>query len=252
MRFLRSVLKTILLLVTFVAIAWDFFIHYKLKGRAASIPARAEWLNHSAKRLLKLLKVRLTWEGTPPTNGVLISNHLSYVDILTLGTISPVVFLAKKEVRSWPIIGWLTQCAGTLFIHREKKGDVVPVVDEMARVVKEGVAVTLFLEGTSTGGDVVLAFRSSLLAAAESYGWPVTPAWIHYTMKNGSVMDEVCYWRDMTLFPHLINLLGKKDGFEAHVCFGQTITEKMDRKTMAKELHKRVCEMREKYLARQG
>ena len=249
MRSIRAALRAIQLLIWFFAAGVHYIFTVWLVGKHSSIPARAAWLQVWAHNYFKLLNGRLTWDGIPPKNGVLVSNHLSYVDILTYGSIMPMVFLSKSEVRSWPVIGWLTRCAGTLYIRRQTKSDVVPLATEMDNVVKTGTVITLFLEGTSTGGDVVLPFRSSLLSTTEDHGWPVTPAWVHYSMTTGSVSDEVCYWRDMTLFPHLLNLLLKKEGFSAHVCFGETITEKMDRKTLAKELHARVCQMREKHLA---
>ncbi len=251
MQKLRAVFRTILLLANFTLGGLDFFFRYWLTGRASSIPARAEWLQRWCRNYLRFLNGRLTFEGTPPTRGILVSNHLSYVDILTYGAICPMVFVSKSEVRSWPVIGALTRCAGTLFIQRQKKGDVLPLAEQMAKVVEAGVMVALFLEGTSTGGDVVLPFRSSLLSTAEEQDWRVTPAWVHYSLKSGSVADEICYWREMTLFPHLVNLLCKKEGFDAHVCFGEPLTGKMDRKEMAKELHTRVCQLRETFLVKE-
>ena len=249
MRKILGVFRLIMVLFSFTAAGVDFFFRLWLTGRAKSIPTRAKWMSFWASVYFKQLGGKVTYDGTPPASGVLASNHLSYIDILTYGSIRPMVFVSKSEVRDWPIIGKLTQFAGTLYIRRQVRGDVLPLAEQMAAVAKEGPLITLFLEGTSTGGDQVLPFRSSLMAPVEEQGLPVTPAWIHYSMKNGSVSDEVCYWRDMTLGPHLFNLLCK-DGFEAHVSFGKTITEKMDRKAISKELHTRVCEMREQYLSK--
>ena len=139
-----------------------------------------------------------------------------------------------------PAVGPLTQCAGTLYLVRDKKADVVRLAAEMVKVVEAGVIVTLFLEGTSSDGSAVLPFRSSLLAPAEEHGFAATGAWIQYSVADGSVPDEVCYWRDMTFGPHFFNLLGKRR-IEAFVSFGSPLNPGLNRKEMARELHAQVC-----------
>ena len=129
-------------------------------------------------------------------------------------------------------------------IRRDNRADVVRLGADMVPVVNAGVPVTLFLEGTSSDGERVLPFRSSLLAPALEHGWPVCPAWIHYGLAEGSVADEVCYWRDMTFVSHFLNLLSKRR-IQAFVSFGSPITEQMDRKEMARELHSRVCRLKD-------
>jgi 1-acyl-sn-glycerol-3-phosphate acyltransferase len=173
----------------------------------------------------------------------MVSNHLSYVDVFVYGSICPLVFVSKSEVESWPVAGTLTRCAGTLYIARQNKGDVKRLGTDMVRVVKAGMVVVLFLEGTSSDGSEVLPFRSSLLAPAEENGWPVTPAWIHYTLEDGTMGQNVCYWGDMTFATHFLKMLTKKR-IRAHVRFGAPLTEKTGRKEMAQELHRRVCELK--------
>jgi lyso-ornithine lipid O-acyltransferase len=118
-------------------------------------------------------------------------------------------------------------------------------------VVKAGVPVTLFLEGTSSDGSSVLPFRSSLLAPIETHHWPATAAWIHYRLPEGegSVVDEVCYWRDMTFATHFLNLLTKRR-VEAFVSFGAPVRERLNRKEMARELHAEVCRLMEARLGK--
>ena len=177
-----------------------------------------------------------------------MANHLSYIDILVLGSIRPLVFLSKAEVRSWPLIGTLTRFAGTLYIKREQKSDVVRLGGEMTRVVEAGMVAVLFLEGTSSDGQTILPFRSSLLAPAAERDWPATGAWLHYELPGGSVADEVCYWGDMTFGPHVLNLLSKND-IQAFVSFGSQVSEGLDRKEMARALHSQVSRLKDEYLA---
>jgi len=218
--------------------------------RRATTRARAEWMTFWARVFLRILNAKVTVRGHPPTSGLLVSNHLSYVDVLIYGSIFPVILLSKSEVRNWPVIGGLTRIAGTLYIRRESKSDVVSLSQDMAKVVDEGMVVAVFLEGTSSGGETVLPFRSSLLAPAEEHRWPVTASWIHYELPGGSAADEVCYWRDMTFFPHLFNLLGRR-GFHAFVSFDEPLTEKLNRKEMARALHSRVCRLKDEFLAQE-
>jgi 1-acyl-sn-glycerol-3-phosphate acyltransferase len=225
----------------------DFIFRLWLPGKTSSIQARAQWMQLWSHRFLRALRVQVQHLGNPPTQGILVANHLSYIDVLVLGSIRPFVFLSKAEVRSWPLIGLVTRFAGTLYIKRDQKSEVVRLGGELAPVVEAGMVVVLFLEGTSSDGQTVLPFRSSLLAPAAERGWPATGAWLHYDLPGGSAADEVCYWRDMTFGMHLLNLLSKKD-VQAFVSFGSPISEGLDRKEMARALHAQVCRLKDEHL----
>ena|SRR5882724_3511638 len=226
----------------------DFFFRVWLPGRASSLPARARYMQRWSRHFLRVFGCHVTVQGSAPAEGILVSNHLSYVDVVVYGSIRPFVFLSKNEVRSWPVVGPMTRFAGTLYIRREDKAEIVRLGGELTPVVNAGVPVVMFLEGTSSGGETVLPFGSGLLSAVEKNGWPVCAAWIHYSMREGSVADEICYWRDMTFFPHLLNLLSL-ESFHAHVSFDTPLTAKLDRKEMARELHARVCRLKDAHLA---
>jgi 1-acyl-sn-glycerol-3-phosphate acyltransferase len=226
----------------------DFIFRVWLPGKSSSIEARAHWMQLWSCRFLRALRVQVQYRGNPPARGILVANHLSYIDVLVLGSICPLVFLSKAEVRSWPLIGLVTRFAGTLYIKRDQKSEVVRLGGELAPVVEAGMVVVLFLEGTSSDGQTVLPFRSSLLAPAAERGWPATGAWLHYELPGGSVADEVCYWGDMTFGPHVLNLLSK-NGIQAFVSFGSTVSEGLDRKEMARALHAQVSMLKDEYLA---
>ena len=226
----------------------DFGVRLWLRGRAGSIKDRALFLQRWARVFSRVFHLEIQARGTPPARGLLVANHLSYLDILSFGSRYPMVFVSKSEVASWPVVGALTRCAGTLYIVRGQKSDVVRLGNEMVAVLEQGVLVTLFPEGTSSDGSAVLPFRSSLLAPVESRGWPATPAWVHYELDEGSVVDEVCYWRDMTFGAHLLNVLSKRR-IRATVCFGTPVTGIDDRKELARELHARVCQLKDEFLA---
>ena len=167
-------------------------------------------------------------------------NHLGYLDILVLAAATPVVFVAKREVARWPVFGWFARMAGTHFIDRDTRSDVARVAGELAPAIDAELGVVLFLEGTSTDGTSVLPFKSSLLETAVKAGWPVVPAALTYGLPAGySVRDEVCWWGEMTLMPHLLHLL-TLPRIEAFVAWGSAVVGVNNRKTLAASLHGRV------------
>ncbi|MFN0128126.1 MAG: lysophospholipid acyltransferase family protein [Verrucomicrobiales bacterium] len=185
--------------------------------------------------------MELEHRGAPSKSGMIVSNHLSYLDILAFSSIAPCAFVAKKEVSGWPVLGLFAKMAGTIFVDRSRRSDVEEANLRIAEALAAGVVVVLFAEGTSSDGSSVLPFRSSLLEPVILCGCAAVPAAIGYHLDEGSVSDEVCYWRDMTLLPHLLNLFGKRR-VRAWVAFEVGATY-ASRKEAAQLLHKRVCEL---------
>ncbi len=214
----------------------------EIPGRSGSVTARAAWLQGEAQRLLRALGVEARCYGEPPAEGVLVSNHISYLDILVHAAHSPLVFISKAEVADWPLIGMLTRWAGTLFIQRERRGDVVRVAEEMTRVVAHGAVLTFFPEGTSSDGTSLLPFRAPLLAPLVEHGWQVTPASLRYDLEpgDGTVEEEVAYYRPETVFgQHLLHLLGKRRIY-ATVHYGSPQAPGTDRKALAHCLREKI------------
>lgn len=229
------------LLVCAAALA-DFTLRVWPTGPDNKVRARTQWCNRWARRFAVCLRLEVTVEGDPPAEGLLVANHVSYLDIVALATTRPLVFVSKAEVRSWPVIGWLTRCAGTLFLKREAKADVARVGQGFAPLVEAGEVVALFPEGTSSGGGTVLPFKPSLFAPAAERGWAVTPAAIRYELEDGDVPSEVAYWGDMTFFPHFLNLLSKSR-IRATIRYGEPIRGVPDRKALAKAAEESVRRM---------
>ena len=226
----------------FLLISLDFARLWVL-GAGVSIRERTEWMSRSSRRILRFLGVKATYYGQAPTQGLLVSNHLSYLDILVFGQAQPLIFVSKSEVRDWPFVGWLTRCAGTLFIHRQNKPDVIRLAEDFTGLIQQGAVIALFPEGTSSDGTDVLPFRSALLEPAARYGWAVSPTWIGYTVENGSVEQEICFWGDMSFGSHLLNLLCKK-GIQANVVYRPALPPGLNRKEMTAELRKEILRVR--------
>jgi 1-acyl-sn-glycerol-3-phosphate acyltransferase len=173
------------------------------------VATRARWLNRWCRFAIRVLGVRPKVTGAPPNGGLLVCNHLSYLDVLVLSSVAPSVFVAKSDVARWPLFGWLARGAGTIFVDRTSRLAARRGADSIRKAIGSGVVVVLFPEGTSSGGATVLPFKSALLEPALKSRCCVATAAIDYSLESGSVADEVCYWRDMTLVPHLFNLFTK-------------------------------------------
>src|ERR1043165_9219823 len=128
--------------------------------------ARAGWLQRSSRRVLRIFEMETHVAGSVPRDGLLACNHLSYLDVLVLAALTPSLFVAKSEVRQWPVFGWFARLAGTIFVNRSKPSQAARSADEIAVALRDGALVVLFPEGTSSGGETVLPFKSSLLEPA--------------------------------------------------------------------------------------
>jgi len=206
--------------------------------------ARARWLQRACRRTLRVFHLHPRVTGPVPTSGLLVCNHLSYLDILVLGAITPCVFVSKREVNRWPVFGWFASLAGTLFLRREQRLDVARVTREMRGLLESGALVVLFPEGTTSDGREVLPFKSSLLEPATRQPHALSAGFIEDALNDGDVAEEVCYWKDMTLLPHLVNLFGKRS-IDARLCFAELRQASADRKQLARRLRAEVVRLKE-------
>jgi lyso-ornithine lipid O-acyltransferase len=224
--------------------AFDFLMHGAFRPQKSRLPARASWLQRASRRCLRIFKLQPQAAGPVPARGLLVCNHLSYLDILVLASLTPAIFVAKRNIKSWPLIGWLTTLAGTVFVDRERRTRVGQTNEEIRQALDGGVLVVLFPEGTSSDGRTVLPFKSSLLEPAAQQNHPLSIALIQYHLDEGVVSEDVCYWGDMTFFPHLLNLLGQRT-VRASVRFAPFQENISDRKELAKRLQAGILRMKD-------
>ena len=200
---------------------------------------RREILRTWSKRILRILNVEVILEGSrPPEPTLLVSNHLGYLDIMLLGSEIPGCFVAKAEIRGWPIAGWVCQSVSTIFVDRALRRDVVRVGSLMSDSLERGDSVVLFPEGTSTNGHQVAPFKTALLAPAASAQLAVHTATISYATHGDDVPahHSVCWWGVAPFGGHFLGLL-KLDGITAHISFGDLEHRFDDRKLLAERLH---------------
>ena len=208
-----------------------------------TLSQKNQWQSKWSKKILKAMGIQVSFQGTPPSKGMLVANHLSYVDIMAISYVLPATFLSKAEVRKWPLIGYLTNFAGTLFVRRERKSDLHALTEAFSSVWAQDSMIVMFPEGTSSNGDSILPFKSSLLKPACEESQPVTPAFVRYECEDGTLKEDVYFWRDMAFAPHLMRLLSVQS-VRATVNFGQTrMPPHTNRKQLTQSLWQDVHEM---------
>jgi 1-acyl-sn-glycerol-3-phosphate acyltransferase len=200
---LRVPRRVATLLTASLACVADFVLLWMWRRGTISACERAIWLHRWCRRGIPWLGLRVKREGPLPKPGLVVLNHLSYLDILALSAVTPCVFVAKKEVRGWPLFGLMARMAGTIFIDRKRLRDLPRVISEINGALASGMTVVIFPEGTTTDGSLVLPFRSALLEAAVRTQRPVTPACISYDGNGKATEPDLCWWGDMTFMPHL-------------------------------------------------
>jgi 1-acyl-sn-glycerol-3-phosphate acyltransferase len=200
-----------------------------------------------AGRMLTLMGISLAVQGTPPAAGplLLVCNHLSWLDILTIHAARHVRFVSKAGVRRWPLIGTLSTAAGTLYIERERRRDALRVVHHMTEALRSGDVVAVFPEGTTSDGRGVLPFHANLLQAAISAGAPVQPAAIAFVdAASGEPSSAPRYIDDDNLLSSLWHTL-KAPPLRAVVRFGEPQSSVgRDRRAWARALHADVLALR--------
>jgi len=207
-----------------------------------TLERRAQWNHSSAKLVLAVLGVRLKITGKPPAGGLLVSNHLSYLEVLVYGAALPCFLVAKAEISRWPFFGALARAGGTLFIDRGSRESALAVSQEIAARLKGNVPVLFFPEGTSTDGTL-LRFHSRLFTPAVDAGAPVTAAAVRYVPEDGSPERTLCWFGDDEFLPHLWKALGGPN-FSAEVHFGEPRIY-ADRRTAANATFAEIEAMRE-------
>lgn len=234
MHVLRATWRISKAVALLIGLALDFLLR-----PSRGVQDSAERVHRCCRRLVRALGVAWKAQGDLPASGAVIANHLSYLDILLLAAVRPFVMVAKSEVRGWPLIGWITAQAGTVYVVRGGGPATYPSVNRaMAEAYRSGLPVLFFPEGTTTDGSEVLPFRRGLFHSVLNEDAAVHPAALSYAIDERdiragmTVANDVCWWGDATLAPHLFRLAGMQ-GVRAAVNFGEEVTTRRDRFELA-------------------
>jgi len=207
-----------------------------------TLEQRALWLRSACRRATAGMGIRWRVEGSLPDRGLVVSNHLSYLDILVHGALMPCFFVSKIEVKRWLYFGWAARTGAAIFLDRQNRSSAGAVAQEMAKRLDLPAPIVLFPEGTSTDGSHLLKFHSWLFEPAVAAQAPVTAAAIRYEMEGGVDERELCWFGDQTFLPHLWKALGTR-GFSVEVKFAEPRVF-LDRRTAAQATHDLVAAMR--------
>jgi lyso-ornithine lipid O-acyltransferase len=226
-------------------------IPFQWASVALQLPLRRKIPVIYHRMLCALLRVRIRQVGERAQAAPLLSaaNHVSWLDIPVLTSIAPVVFVAKREVANWPLFGLLARLNRSVFVERERRSRTAHANREIAERLAEGDPVVLFAEGTSSDGNRVLPFRSSLIGAVHATMRErgaaqvfVQPLAIAYVRLDGlpagrQHRPHVAWYGGMDLVPHLAGLM-RRAGVDVTVVWGPAVAcdAATDRKALAQAL----------------
>lgn len=183
-------------------------------GWSATLHVLPVWFHRA---LLKIFNVRVIERGTPPGRAatIVVSNHVSWLDIPVIGSLHPLSFIAKSEIEGWPVVGFMATLQRSVFIDRQRRKATAEVNDALAHRLVKGEVIVLFAEGTTSDGNRLLPFRSSLVGAAQTALMHdsvervlMQPLAITYTRRHGLPVTRrdrpfIAWYGDMDLAPHL-------------------------------------------------
>ena len=216
------VVKTIALFLNIIlCIAVLFFVRIIFfRSGLRRIRITAGIVRISSKLMVRILGIKINLVGHKEflkEEGIFfVSNHLSYIDGVTISSLWPLVFIGRSDLKEWPLFGALTTLSDTIFVNRINYSNIKLELERIISVLRAGANVILFPEGTSTDGKELLPFKTSFFEAPLKAGCKIVPLAIRYLRVNGQAVSEknqdMVYWYgDMYFFPHLIGVLGLKE-----------------------------------------
>ena len=188
--------------------------------------------------LLKIFKINLVVNNDlkkilSKKNYLIVSNHISWLDIFIINSAYPVAFVAKQSISKWPILSWLVKASETIFIDRKRITKIKKTLKEVENYLENKGSICIFPEGTSTDGSQLLNFKSNLLQTAINKNISVLPIAIQY-FQNQNFCSAPAYYADLTLLDSIRNLI-TFDNIEAKLTILTEIKSISDRKVLAKE-----------------
>jgi 1-acyl-sn-glycerol-3-phosphate acyltransferase len=200
-----------------------------------------------AGALLAKLAIKLIVNGKPPKAGpvLLVSNHISWLDILVIHAAGHCRFVSKADIKHWPVLGTLTTSAGTLYIERESRRDAMRVVHHMSEALGDGDIVAVFPEGTTGNGVDMLPFHANLLQAAIAVDVPIQPIALSFKdTVTGQISQAASFVGDETLLGSLWNTL-KSCNLAAVATYGvPQWANGRDRRTWAADLSTEIASLK--------
>jgi 1-acyl-sn-glycerol-3-phosphate acyltransferase len=240
MRTVRAILRfTAFILLTFGIYTLWWLGAFFVSGEKQKIRWRAFIFRNWGRGFVRIANLKLAIKGAPPAPPfLLVSNHLSYMDIAALRSVVECVFVAKADIEGWFMAGTMIRNIGMIYINRQNRRDIPRAGAKVVAAMERGEGVTIFAEGTTSNGSSILPLKSSFLEFAAARDLPVHYATIHYETPAGEIpaSESICWWRPESDFaPHIFELF-KMPGFKGTITFGTEPIHSQDRKELANKL----------------
>jgi len=242
--FLRRLVRLALLLLLAVSGIVTELVVFPLISAAR----RRAIIRHWSRDLMSACGLQVRVQGGGIVDGrpldkiapgcMLVANHVSWLDIFAINSLATSAFVAKAELRRWPVAGWLAALAGTVFIERARRHAVHQVIEQLRRRIREGFPVAVFPEATTTDGSTLLPFYGNLLEAAIAEGAPIIPIALRYLDAVGEPAAAAAYVGETTFLESLWMILGERElVVEVHV-LPPVPTGERNRHDLARELRR--------------
>lgn len=186
------------------------------------------------------LKVSLPHGPAQTGAAMIVANHISWLDIFVINAMQPCRFVAKSDIRDWPLIGWLCARTGTIFIARGRNRDVRRIFKNMVASIHAGERVAVFPEGTTAAQGAMLPFYANLFEAAIDAQVPIQPYALRYTGRNGQLHEAIDYVGEMTFAQSLVRVLSVRDFTAELMVLPAIATEGVHRRELASAAHRAV------------
>lgn len=210
--FLRATLR---LVRTALHLLWGcatVSVVFPFVGTAVRRHLKQRW----SRQLVGILGVRIVATGGHLPSGLVVANHISFLDIFVINAVAPAAFVSKDEVRDWPVIGWLCTHTETLFLARGSRAGAQKARETIVEELHRGSRIAVFPEGTSTRGDSLLPFHSALFQSALDAESNVIPLALRYTNRSGQRDDAAAYVDDISLI-ECFWAIACASGLQAHI-----------------------------------
>ncbi|MBA4108082.1 MAG: 1-acyl-sn-glycerol-3-phosphate acyltransferase [Leptothrix sp. (in: Bacteria)] len=204
---------------------------------------RDEVVRRWSQQLLKVLGVKLVVHGQArPGAKLVVSNHVSWLDIVAINSVVPSRFVSKAEVAGWPVVGYMVTAAGTLYLQRERRRDAMRVLGLMSDALREGYTVAVFPEGTTGDGQALMHFHANMLQAAIDAKEPVQPVALRYSDATHDISSIAAFVGDTTLWQSLWGVITAQ-GLTVHVnVLPLQAVDHADRRALAELLSTRIAD----------
>ena len=211
----------------------------------AGVALRERLVRRWSARLLRICRVEVGGQQAghaPLQHALIVSNHISWLDIFVINSLHPCRFVAKAEIRAWPVVGWLAAQAGTVFIARGNRRDLRHIFQGLVDALGQRQRVAFFPEGTTASQGRLLPFHANLFEAAIDAGAAVQPVALAYLDKRGGWHPAVDYVGATTFADSILNILGGEPVSARLYCLAPIPAEGAHRRELAQAAHDAIAD----------